>query len=119
MKDDTAADDQVVGHKDFHNLLYTVVAIGLTGLTAAFGFGLYNAIRATIWSQITRENLSVALGLPAVALAALIIVALFRVTEGQIRLKALGLEFEGASGPIVMWVFCFLAMVGGLKVLMS
>jgi hypothetical protein len=38
---------------------------------------------------------------------------------GHIRLKGLGFEFEGASAPTVLWLFCFLAIVGGMKMLWS
>jgi len=41
----------------------------------------------------------------------------FRTTEGQIKFDALGFHFEGASGPIVMWVICFLAITLAIKVL--
>jgi hypothetical protein len=51
------------------------------------------------------------------AAGAFTVVALFRTTEGKIKFEAFWLKFEGASGPIVMWILCFLAIVAGIKTL--
>jgi hypothetical protein len=50
------------------------------------------------------------IGLPCAAMGALILVLILRTVAGNIELKILGLEFKGASGPIIMWILCFLAM---------
>jgi hypothetical protein len=39
------------------------------------------------------------------------IVSLFKVTNGPIEFEALGFKFHGASGPVVLWLLCFLAVV--------
>jgi hypothetical protein len=50
------------------------------------------------------------IGIPCSGLGALFIVLLLRNVAGAIQFKVFGLEFKGASGPIVMWVLCFLAL---------
>jgi hypothetical protein len=36
---------------------------------------------------------------------------------GQLSLKAFGLEFSGPSGPITLWLLCFLGFVIALRLL--
>lgn len=49
--------------------------------------------------------------------AALLLIYLFKVTDGPIKVDLKVLSFEGASGPIIMWVIVFLAICGGMKML--
>ena len=57
------------------------------------------------------------LGVPFSAALALAVVLMLRTTQGPVRFRALGLRFDGASGPIVMWVLCFLATSAAIKIL--
>ena len=41
---------------------------------------------------------------------AFIVVLTLNSVVGEIKFKAPGFEFEGASGPIVLWIICFLAL---------
>ena len=50
-------------------------------------------------------------GLPSAAAAALFIVLVLKAAAGPIEFEALGFKFRGASGPVVLWVMCFLAIV--------
>jgi len=47
----------------------------------------------------------------------LLIVLTLRFTVGPIEFEGLGFKFRGASGPVVLWVLCFLAIVAGLMLL--
>jgi ABC-type transport system involved in cytochrome c biogenesis permease component len=58
-----------------------------------------------------------AAGVPMSVLVAMMVVTVFRATEGPIEFKGLGFEFKGASGPVVLWVFVFLACVVGTSTL--
>jgi hypothetical protein len=44
------------------------------------------------------------------AACATFVVFLLNATKGTLRLKALGIEFTGPSGPILLWVTCFVAV---------
>jgi hypothetical protein len=55
-------------------------------------------------------------GLPFAAIASLFIVIACRVVAGEkLTLKVLGLELSGASGPVVLWIVCFLAMTVAIE----
>jgi hypothetical protein len=46
--------------------------------------------------------------------AALFVVLVLRAAAGPIEFEVLGLKFRGASGPVVLWIPCFLAIVVGI-----
>ena len=60
-------------------------------------------------SQIVRDQTPAMLGIPWAGGAALIVVLLFKPVFGDMEFEALGFKFRGASGPVVLWVLCFLA----------
>jgi hypothetical protein len=51
------------------------------------------------------------------ALLSMCIMILLRCTAGPIEFNVHGFEFKGASGPVVLWVVCFLAIVTAIKLL--
>ena len=65
--------------------------------------------------DLTKAQFGAMILVPMAALAALCIVTILEWTAGDIKFKGLSFEFEGASGPIVLWVFCFLAIVAALR----
>jgi hypothetical protein len=54
-------------------------------------------------------------GLPTAALMAFAVVWAFRATEGAIEGEAIGFKFKGASGPVLLWVVVFVAIVCAVK----
>jgi hypothetical protein len=55
-------------------------------------------------------------GVPLAALVALCIVIVLENTSGHIEMEGpLGFKFKGASGPVILWICCFLAIVGAIK----
>ncbi|MBR0735302.1 hypothetical protein JQ581_00050 [Bradyrhizobium liaoningense] len=99
-------------------LLIRIVAVaGLVLAAALFALFVFAEWSNPYWSTVSFDHFAATIGLPGAAAAAFIIVALFRTTEGQIKLEALGFKFEGAAGPIVMWVMCFLAITIAIKLL--
>jgi hypothetical protein len=90
------------------------------GIWSALVLGLIFIIRS--WDDngvrdVELRHFGAVIGLPVAALGAFVLIALFRTVEGQIKGKLWKFEFEGAAGPIIMWIFCFLAMVVALKVM--
>lgn len=67
--------------------------------------------------KLLRDHPLAIVGLPMSAAVAFCLVVILEVTSGNIEFKALGFEFKGASGPIVLWVLSFLAFIVGLRVL--
>lgn len=68
-------------------------------------------------AAIVKDHFAATIGLPFAAVAALCICFLLKFTSGQIEFKALGFEFRGASGPVILWIFCFFAIAGAIKML--
>jgi hypothetical protein len=109
-------------------LAITIVAIGLAGyvtalILAAFFPGALDGRGAQLAAWFTvaaAQNI----GLPCAAISAFAIVAALLKAfppstdaRGQLELKAFGLEFSGPSGPITLWLMCFLGFVLALKLL--
>ena len=109
-------------------LAIVLVAIGLVGyavalILAAFFPGTLSGRGAQLAAWFTGSPAQ-NLGLPCAAISAFAIVAaLLRAfpsstdATGQLELKAFGLEFSGPSGPITLWLMCFLGFVLALKLL--
>lgn len=69
------------------------------------------------WFEMAKEHAVAAVGLPVAAVTAFLLVSVLQVTTGKVEFEGLGFKFRGASGPIVLWIACFIAMVIGIKVL--
>ena len=61
------------------------------------------------------------LGIPCAAISAYAIVAALLKpsldASGQLAFKAFGLEFTGPSGPVTLWLVCFMAFIIAIKLL--
>ena len=66
-------------------------------------------------SELLREHYVFFVGLPFAAMLAYFLVATLESTRGLIEFEALGMKFKGASGPIIMWVVVFLAIVVAIR----
>ena len=94
-----------------------IAAIITFGSLALFVLFLVTEWRSSKWTSVIFEHFPATIGLPMAAAAAFVVVAFFRTVEGPIRLEALSVKFEGASGPILMWVISFGVIAGALKAL--
>jgi hypothetical protein len=100
-------------------ILQTSVVVGTFLVTAFY------VVTIAIWSwndkswaiDILKNHFPATIGLPLSAIAALVVVILLEFTSGPIKFKALGFEFEGAAAPAIIWIFCFLAMTFGIKLI--
>ena len=84
-----------------------------------FGFVAYQSVfgkaEPTNWViRLVSEHWPALIGTPLSAITAFCVVSLLRVANGPIEFEALGFKFRGASGPVVLWVFCFLAVTCSL-----
>jgi len=57
------------------------------------------------------------IGVAMSAITAFCLVAVLEISRGPIEFEALGFKFRGASGPVVLWVFCFLVLIYGVWLL--
>ena len=69
------------------------------------------------WEKVLEEHFAAIIGLPGAAAAAFVLVVFLRQTEGPIEFEGLGFKLKGAAGQILMWVICFLALAGAIKLL--
>jgi hypothetical protein len=63
------------------------------------------------------DKVPVTIGVPFCGAMAMFVVLLLRATQGPVEFEAAGMKFRGASGPIVMWVLCFIAAIAATKLL--
>lgn len=91
-----------------------VLAGVLLSAPLAIIFILYQSGDLLVLAKVHAQAI---IGIPWAGGAAFIVVLVLRTSFGAINFKVLGIEFKGASGPIVMWVFCFLAEVSAIKAL--
>lgn len=61
--------------------------------------------------QMIQEHPAATIGVAMSAISAFCLVALLEITRGTIEFEVIGFKFKGASGPVILWVFCFLAMI--------
>jgi hypothetical protein len=96
--------------------LLVVVAMVIFTITYLYQLWLFGTFNGAL-SSILIEHIPAAIGLPLAALASACIVAIFEFQSGSIEIKGVGFEFRGASGPIILWIFCLLAIVSAIKIL--
>jgi hypothetical protein len=95
-------------------LVLAVVAVaGLSGLIWAFWISRYDPVL----TQVVVSNFAAIVGLPLAAVTAFIVVAILRQSEQPLEFEGLGFKFRGPAGEIVLWVGCFLAIVGAIRLL--
>lgn len=101
-------------------LIVGILALGGAALVAVvFLFFLARDIaNAEPWMmELFRSHPGAVLGLPTAALAALCIVLFLESKSGRIEFEGFGFKFRGASGEIILWIICFLAIVAAIKAL--
>jgi hypothetical protein len=106
-----------IKHIDDHmRKLVSFCAVGGTMALGCFFFAwmgwqtLYGDPSPKSWiSKIAAVHYAALLGTPMSAITAYCIVSLLKVTNGAIEFECLGFKFKGASGPIILWLLCFLA----------
>jgi len=75
-----------------------------------FGRIAWLAINTDIWTPIGQKHFAAVVGLPAAAIASFLLVIILETIKGNIEFEVLQFKFKGASGPIIMWILCFLTM---------
>lgn len=100
---------------------FIVIGLAISGLYF-LGFMVYYSLRplpADGWLlQIISTHFAATIGVPLSALSAFCIVVLLDVfSKGDIELEIPGFKLRGASGPVLLWVICFIAFIVGLRML--
>jgi hypothetical protein len=114
--------EKAIGERERRALRIVVVLLTLAGITFVGGIFLYylgsDIANAQPWMMdVFRKHAAAIFGLPTGALASLGIVLLLEVKSGRIEFEVLGFKFRGASGEIILWVICFMAIITAIKLL--
>jgi hypothetical protein len=96
-----------------------IFGLALTGLCALFLGVLYDGYKAGSWLPIFQNQFVAIVGIPFCILAAVCVVLFFRGFHGPIAFEVGTLKFSGATGPVVLWIFCFFVLVIAMKMLWS
>ena len=110
---------QFLSEERFRAIAGWLIFLGTGVFSAVFlSFLVYHSWGSESWIvDIVKEHFQATVGLPLAAIAAICIVFLFKFVAGAIEFEGLGFKFKGASAPVILWVLCFLAIVGGIRVL--
>lgn len=101
----------------FTNVIPLVVALTICIFTLGYLWQIWLFGIQGIFDLILQKHFVATVGLPMAALAAASIVTIFDWQSNSIYFEGLGFKFSGASGRIILWIFCFLAIVISLKIL--
>lgn len=109
------------GKRDIISLIRrwgTVAAVIGTGLWAGyfFLFLIYQSLvgggPSDNWFlRMVQDQPAATIGIAVSAISAFCLVVVLEISSGAIEFEVLGFRFRGASGPVVLWVLCFLALV--------
>ncbi|MEZ5635967.1 MAG: hypothetical protein R3E92_02415 [Burkholderiaceae bacterium] len=94
-------------------VLVLVVPFAATAILAGF----LTRIPYDVQLQIVQDHFAAIVGLPVAAIFSAFLVVVLQQTSGPVRFEGLGFKFEGTSGQVVLWVFCFLAITVAIKLL--
>jgi hypothetical protein len=95
-----------------------IVAAALTTGIGAYPL-FYALLKNDVWiDQILQQHFAATVGLPSVSALSFLVVVTFEARFEKIEMEFFGiLKFKGASGPIVLWVFCVLALSACIRML--
>ncbi len=117
------SDSQANGMPTLRRWITWAAVIG-TALWAGYFFifliyqSIFGSVKSDNWFlQMVQENPAGTIGVAMSAITAFCLVALLEIARGPIEIEAIGFKFKGASGPVILWVFCFLAIIYGVWLL--
>lgn len=93
-------------------IICTFVLLTVLAITVLMNADLHNE-----FGKLITEHFRAIVGLPSGAAASLFIVMLLKQTQGPLEFEGLGFKFRGASGPVVLWALCYLAITGSIWLL--
>jgi hypothetical protein len=89
--------------------------LGAVVVIAYFAFLIRSFFVAGWVSDLMKNHYAFFVGVPASAIVAYVLVSVLETTRGKVEFEAVGFKFKGASGPIVLWVIVFLALVIAIR----
>jgi len=99
----------------FATLIFSIFCYGLLKISFEIMQNKPEVIDKYI--SIVFDHFAATIGLPLSGLASLSLVLFLKYSTGPLEFEGLGFKFKGASGPVVLWVLCFLSIAGAIKLL--
>lgn len=93
-----------------------MVSIAILFFVFVFVQQWFFGLHPDLFQQII-DHYAVFLTLPCAGFAALLLVVIFDQAYGQIKFSIWGMNFEGASGPIILWIMCYLSIILSVRAL--
>lgn len=121
--DESAPDSGPVLTSSPSTVRQVVTWLSLIGGLALVGITYFPVLRAALaqdpWLlELFQHHYAAIFGLPGAALLSFILVVVFEARFDNIEMEIMNvLKFRGASGPIILWVLCFLSMTAAIKLL--
>lgn len=100
---------------DWRQKLNITIAILLLANVGVLIFALWRNRFDPVVTDMVLKNFPTIIGLPFAFIASFVVVALFRQGDAPMAFKGLGLEFQGASGEVILWLLCFVATATMIK----
>lgn len=97
------------------NIIAWVLIIVVPIVSVVLMGGFLRYIEPGLMVEIVKNHFAATIGLPMAALLSAFIVVSLRHSDGPIKFEGLGFKFEGSSGQVVLWVFCFLSIAAAIK----
>jgi hypothetical protein len=89
----------------------------LLGLACIFLLIVYEGYRANRWISIFERQFLAIIGVPTATFGSVAIVQFFRGFHGPIEFSFGSSKFSGATGPVILWLFCFATFILGMRYL--
>ncbi len=115
MEPDTSRRIRLAGPRSM--LGFVIAASSVVLLVGWCAWLVWDVLTPEILREVSRRHFLLLIGMPVCCMCSFIVLGVFRATAGPLQFKALGFEFNGASGPVVLWVVVFLSCVGGMVAL--
>jgi hypothetical protein len=98
---------------------YAGLAIAILGISLIMllVYALWVERFDPVLTEFVIKNFPTIIGLPFASIAAFIVVALFKQSETAIEFEAVGVKLKGAAGEIILWLICFIVIVGAISIL--
>lgn len=108
--------NQMNWENNLRKILSWSIVLGVFTFAAIFFARIaYLAITEEYFKEIGLKHFPSIVGVPAAAIASILIVLTLRTVAGPLEFKIFGLEFKGASGPTAFWILCFLAICAAIR----
>lgn len=92
-----------------------ILAVPICATTVLAGFLTFIPFDTLV--QIATQHFAAVVGLPLAALLAAFIVVALQQTSGPMKFEGLGFKFDGSSGQVILWLFCFLSIAVAIRLL--